>query len=454
MVLPSDFTRRTRAILGDEFDPFVQALEMDPVISIRINRNKGAEKPDNSEPVKWCDSGFYLSERPSFIADPLLHGGAYYVQEASSMFLSHIIRQIVHEPVKCLDLCAAPGGKSTLLTDALPDGSLLVSNEVIRQRSNILSENLAKWGAPDVIVTNNDPAAFGCFTHLFDIVVADVPCSGEGMFRKDPDSINEWSVDNVRLCAARSRRIIEDVWNALRPGGWLIYSTCTYNTEEDEENIQWINKTLGATSVEVPVPNEWSVTGPLKYDNPVYRFLPHKTRGEGFFIAVVRKQESEVETIHPRREKKKTTRPEPSLPDSVSRIADAFRRTCPCSPVRFGNSVYLQSPALSGTAHLLEQSLSILHSGILLGELKGNDLIPSAALALSRILPEDLFHTAELDYDSAIRYLRKEAITLPDSLPRGFIIVAYKGVRLGFVKNIGSRANNLYPQEWRIRKQL
>ena len=452
MTLPSDFTQRTQAILGDEFDRLTEALQTEPPVSIRINQAKGSVKPNDGESVKWCDSGYYLPSRPSFITDPRLHGGAYYVQEASSMFLDHVIRQLVHDPVKCLDLCAAPGGKSTLLTDALPKGSLLVSNEVIRQRSHILAENLAKWGAPDVIVTSNDPIEIGSFKHLFDVIVTDVPCSGEGMFRKDPSSINEWSVDNVKLCAARSKRIVQDVWNALHPGGLLIYSTCTYNTEEDEENIHWINETLGAESVRVDIPEDWQITGALKYDDPVYRFLPHKTRGEGFFLAVVRKADDEVETIRPKKEKKqKQTSP---LPDSVNKMAEVFSNTYPCKPILYGNSIYLQSPVLFETAKMLGQSLAILNAGILVGELKGNDLIPATELALSRILPQQLFPIVELDYDTAIQYLRKEAITLPEGQSRGYVIVSYQSIRLGFVKNIGNRANNLYPQEWRIRKQL
>ena len=298
MALPIDFITRTRALLGEEFDRLEAALNADVPVSIRINSMKGTPAPKAGAPVAWCESGFYLPERLSFTFDPLFHAGAYYVQEASSMFLEQAIKAYVKEPVRCLDLCAAPGGKSTHLASLLPDGSLLVSNEVIRSRSYVLAENIAKWGRPDTIVINNDPEEIGeALPHLFDVIVTDVPCSGEGMFRKDTDSTGEWSVDNVRLCASRGRRIIHDIWNALKPGGILIYSTCTYNTEEDEENIHYIIEELGAEALPIPTQEEWQITGALRFEHPVYRFFPHKTRGEGFFLAALRKAEGEIEEI-------------------------------------------------------------------------------------------------------------------------------------------------------------
>lgn len=228
MTLPSDFITRTRSLLGTEFDTLAAALQTEAPVSIRINRRKKAPAPRPEQTdgrVAWCESGYYLPARPAFTFDPLFHAGAYYVQEASSMFLEQAVRHYVTEPVRCLDLCAAPGGKSTHLLDLLPEGSLLVSNEVIRSRSQVLAENVAKWGNPDCIVTNNDPAELGQLTHWFDLLVTDVPCSGEGMFRKDPASRDEWSAANVEHCAARQRRILHDVWDALRPGGLLVYST-------------------------------------------------------------------------------------------------------------------------------------------------------------------------------------------------------------------------------------
>ena len=452
MALPIDFITRTRALLGNEFDSFEAALQADVPVSIRINEKKGTPAPCAGQPdsrVAWCGTGYYLPERLSFTFDPLFHAGAYYVQEASSMFLEQAIRRYVEKPVRCLDLCAAPGGKSTHLSSLLPEGSLLVSNEVIRSRSNILAENIAKWGNPNCIVTCNDPEEIGRLTHLFDVVVADVPCSGEGMFRKDTDSTGEWSIANVELCAGRGRRIIHDIWNALKPGGLLIYSTCTYNTEEDEENIHYIIEELGAEALPIPVEDEWQITGPLKYDHPAYRFFPHKTKGEGFFLAVLRKANTETEELRFKsKNKKEKGKAAPTIPETVkSYLSDAPS----FSPEWTGNILRMHPEPVREVYPLLREHLRILSAGICIGEVKGKDFIPAEELALSTALRPDAFPVADLDWDDAIRYLKKEALLLPAGTEKGYVLIRYKGFPLGFVKHLGNRANNLYPQEWRIR---
>lgn len=449
MALPTDFITRTRALLGSEYEQFETALQADVPVSIRINQAKGTIPPANGKPVAWSHTGYYLPERLSFTFDPLFHAGAYYVQEASSMFLEQAIRQYVSAPVKCLDLCAAPGGKSTHLLSLLPKDSLLVSNEVIRSRSYILSENIAKWGNPNHIVVNNDPEEIGGLTHMFDVIVTDVPCSGEGMFRKDTDSTGEWSIANVNLCAARSRRIIHDIWNALKPGGILIYSTCTYNTEEDEENIHYITEELGAEVLPVSIKDEWQITGALRFDFPVYRFFPHKTKGEGFFLAVLRKEEGEVEEIRikskGKKEKGKTALPIPQ---------EAFGFLSDINSFTLGwkeNFIQAYPKIYPDVFALCEERLKVLSAGISLGELKGKDLVPTQGLALSTELNPDVFPSIELEWEDAIKYLRKEAFPLHESTRKGYVLLRYKGFPLGFVKNLGNRANNLYPQEWRIR---
>lgn len=293
MNLPSDFITRTRTLLGEaQFEKLYEALQHDTPVSIRLNRNKCQSVPPESTPVPWCETGYYLNIRPTFTFDPLFHAGSYYVQEASSMFVEQAVRQYVHEPVVMLDLCAAPGGKSTLVRSVLPEGSMLVANEVMRNRSQVLAENLIKWGDEGVIVTNNDPADFTPLEAMFDVILTDVPCSGEGMFRKDPVAIGEWSIDNVTVCWQRQRRILKDIWPCLKPGGILIYSTCTYNREENEDNVAWIARELGAEVLPVAVQEAWNITGNLTGEEfPVYRFLPHRTVGEGLFLAVLRKHE-------------------------------------------------------------------------------------------------------------------------------------------------------------------
>ena len=329
------------------------------------------------------------------------------------MFLDRVIAQ--HCPDSfftnnaiTLDLCAAPGGKSTLLRAALPEQALLMSNEPDRRRANILMENMQKQGCPNVIVTNNFPKDYVKTGMLFDLILTDVPCSGEGMFRKDEGTIAEWSLQNVMKCATLQRSIVEDIWPCLKEGGILIYSTCTFNVHEDEENVRWIEEELGAETLSVNTESDWNITGSLLtgWQKPVYRFIPGITHGEGLFMAVLRKNA-----------------------DNGS-----------------NGKVTVHSKALS--------KLRILSDGKPMGTKKGKDIIPAHAEALLTTLPHDKYPRAELSLNDALRYLRHEAITLPADTPRGFVIVTYRFLPLGFVKNIGNRANNLYPQEWKIRKMI
>lgn len=450
MALPTEFIQRTRALLGEAYPRLETALQADAPVSLRVNRAKHTPAPAEGEAVGWCDSGYYLPRRLSFTFDPLLHAGAYYVQEASSMFLEQAIRQEVTGPVKCLDLCAAPGGKSTHLLSLLPAGSLLVSNEVIRSRSHILAENIAKWGNPAAVVTQNDPEAFGSLSHFFDVIVIDAPCSGEGMFRKDTDSAGQWSVANVELCAARQRRILDDVWEALKPGGLLIYSTCTYNTEENEENVRYLAEELGAEAIRLAVRPQWGVGGPLKYDYPVYRFFPHQTRGEGFFLAAVRKAAGEIAEIRfkPKAKKEKKQPQEPVVPTEIRswlQQPDLYR-------IAFEKEGWTAFPlAYHDDYRQLAARLNILTAGVRLGEIKGKKVAPAQALALSTASEPAAFPTAVVDWEEAIRYLRKETLNLPAMPEKGYVRIEYAGYPLGFVKQLGNRANNLYPQEWRIR---
>ena len=330
MNLPQAFIERTRQLLGEtQYPLFEEALQTEVPVSIRPNTAKYSMEVDG-EPIPWTSSGWYLKNRPTFTFDPLFHAGCYYVQEASSMFVEKVLREYVKEPVVMLDLCAAPGGKSTLCRSVLPGGSLLVANEVMRNRSQILAENLIKWGHPEVVVTNNDPSDFTALTHLFDVILTDVPCSGEGMFRKDQVAVDEWSLENVDVCWKRQRRILSDIWPSLKPGGLLVYSTCTFNREEDEDNVAWIARELGAEILPVPTDESWSITGNLTgMDFPVYRFLPHRTRGEGFFLAVLRKHEGTVETIQLRSEKKKKGK-DAKQPMAVPREAKMWLKDADC----------------------------------------------------------------------------------------------------------------------------
>ncbi len=467
MNLPSEFAERTRRLMGEEnFNALQAALQQEPSVSVRMNRAKRSEVPEGRR-VPWSDEGIYLDRRPTFTFDPLFHAGCYYVQEAGSMFVERALRTYVDHPVVMLDLCAAPGGKSTHARTVLPAGSLLVANEVMRNRSQILAENLIKWGYPEVIVTNNDPSDFTPLGPTFDVILTDVPCSGEGMFRKDAVAVEEWSVDNVANCEARQRRILADIWPTLKPGGLLIYSTCTYNREENEDNVLWIARTLGADILALPTDPAWGITGNLtENDFPVYRFLPHRTQGEGFFMAVLRKHSDEdaaeaeediaiYNKVKKEKRDKKGKRTGAGSPASAAVPAVArtwVERDGDYLWMMKGDTAVAFPAAHAALYQRLEAQLRVIHAGITVGSLKGKDFIPDHSLAMSTALQREAFATAEVTFEQAIAYLRKESITLsqPD-LPRGYVLLTYQGSPLGFVKHLGNRANNLYPQEWRIR---
>jgi len=442
MQLPETFIIRTKEALGDEWTAFEQALNEESPVSIRLNPRKAnrdslSETLPLSESVPWATDGYYLNSRPSFTSDPLFHAGCYYVQEASSMILEHFVRKYFPKPAKVLDLCAAPGGKSTHLSALLPDESLLVANEVIRSRVHILSENLVKWGNPNTIVIHNDPEKIGkALPGFFDVIVADLPCSGEGMFRKDPAAIAEWSENGVKHCAERQRRIVADIWQTLKPDGILIYSTCTYNREENEDNLEWICQTLNAELLEVP-----------------RRLMPHKIKGEGFFIAGLRKKGNAFTPPHKggagrMLHSNLTYHPKNSTPPLWGGVGGGVEFSYISE-----NNHWIAIPTIHYPAYIqVKNHLKIFSAGVALGEMKGKDRIPAHHLAMSNVLSETAFPQWEVDKETALAYLRKEALqNVPPELPKGYLLITYKKYPLGFVKNIGTRANNLYPQEWRIR---
>lgn len=463
MNLPVDFVTYTRRLLGeDAYTQLEEALQQETPVSVRVNEKKrsSGERTNavlaSSSKVGWCTTGYYLNERPTFTFDPLFHAGCYYVQEASSMFVEQVLRTYVTHPVVMLDLCAAPGGKSTHARSVLPEGSLLVANELIRNRSQVLAENLIKWGHPEVVVTQNEPADFAALSSFFDVILTDVPCSGEGMFRKDKGAIEEWSTENVHNCRNRQRDILSDVWEALKPGGLLIYSTCTYNRYEDEDNVAWLSGHFGAEVLPVPVKPEWNITGNLSENAfPAYHFFPHRTKGEGFFLAALRKPSQEdfsgdEETCRVKAKNKGGKNrakllPVPAECKKCLLHADAYRW-------EINENRITAFPLLHQERYVqLARCLKVIHAGIVVGELKGKDCIPHHSLAMSTELNADSFPHVSLTYEQAIAYLRKETLTLGEEVPRGYVLLTYQHVPIGFAKNIGNRANNLYPQEWRIR---
>lgn len=464
IALPQDFVSRLTESLGAErAQHLCAALDSGEMpVSLRLNTAKlptwPASLPDG-EAVPWCETGRYLSSRPAFILDPLIHAGGYYVQEAASMFVAQAYHTIYtregRHPDRVLDLCAAPGGKSTLWRSLMPEGSLLVANEPMRQRAQILAENLTKWGHPDTIVTNGFAEDFAPLTDYFDIVATDVPCSGEGMFRKDEGARQEWSVPNVIACAERQWSIVSTIWPALRPGGYLVYSTCTFNREENEDMVERIIRELGADLVCIPTQSGWHIDGDLTgQGREVYHFVPDKARGEGLFMAVLQKSADEVPTT--RKARRSKGRQQPSLPPVKGGAAvagwlkddGAFKLFRPDATHIGAIRQSLFEDVVSVTTNV-----RALTAGILLAEEKGHKLIPQHALALSTALNTEAFTRQEISLEVAQQYLRREAICLPPEAPRGYVILTYEGLPLGFANNLGARANNMYPQEWRIRNK-
>ena len=454
MELPQEFKDEMLELMPPaEAGALFCAIGSEPVVSIRLNGPSDALGDilaaeygvSFSGRVPWDESGFYLRERPSFTMNPLFHAGRFYVQEASSMFVGQAVRQCVNGPVRVLDLCAAPGGKSTHLLSLLPKGSLLVANEIVRSRANILCENIVKWGRADVVVTNDTPAHIGERSFLFDVILVDAPCSGEGMFRKDAVAVSEWSSDNVRMCAERQRAILEAVWPVLKPGGFLIYSTCTYNRYEDEDNVAWLSEHFGAEPVAIDVPDEWGITGDMTGRGlPVCHFFPHRTRGEGFFLALLHKPGSYTDVALPL--KSKSLRCDGPFVDWVAE-PERFRF------IERGDSVIALPEANADAMLQTSRCLSTVLCGLEVAVRKGRGWMPAHALAMSRNLRKDAFAVCSVSREQALAYLHGESVVLADA-PRGYVLVAYRGVPLGFANNVGNRANNLYPQQWRIRKPV
>lgn len=444
-LLPNSFKEYTQSIMGTSiYASLMKGMEDDPPVSIRFNPRKVCLSSCSMESVPWCYGGYYICERPAFTFDPKLHAGLYYVQEAASMFISKVIKEYCKEPGVVLDLCAAPGGKSTCAISSLPEGSILVSNEPIRQRAEVLAENMHKWGYPNTIVTNNYPNKYGKSGLVFDMVICDVPCSGEGMFRKAPNSISEWSTQNVVKYASLQREIVGQAWECIKPGGLLFYSTCTFNLQENEANVEWICNSLGGSLLEITTCKDWNITGSLMDGvGPVYRFIPGISKGEGLFIALVRKEAKAVNSRH------KDRRIRIKIP--IKRI-DWLEHPEVYSIVEDGMDIHaIPNEMLSLYGDLKASGMAVLKAGITIGKTKGKDIIPHQSLLLSGEMKKGIFPTVEVNYQQAIALLQREHVKIEYGQASGYLVVAFDGVAIGIIKNLGTRTNNLYPLAWRIK---
>ena len=454
MTVSPDFRSQISALLpADEAAALLHAIESTPPsVSVRLNAAKCLSLPPAAARVPWCSRGFYLDERVPFTFDPLLHAGAYYVQDASSMLLQLIVQRLVTSPVRYLDLCAAPGGKTTAALDALPVGSLMVTNEIMPDRARVLLENVVKWGSPACVVTSDSSERLGSLSGFFDVVAADVPCSGEGMFRKDEEAVAQWSPRLVEQCSERQREIIDNIWPALRPGGLLIYSTCTYNRSENEAMVEYVISCHGAESVPLSLPGEWNILPGIGTSAHCSRFMPHRTRGEGLFVAVLRKAGDAPHSPAVAKKAKPAKGKGASKP-AVAVPAEArqwLADSCFSLTADAAGTVAAIPTAHEAEVALLRSTVRVLHAGVGIATLKGRDAVPAHSLALSTALSPEAFPRCEVDYATAIAYLRGESITLPTA-PRGFVLITHRDLPIGFAKNLGTRANNLYPREWRIK---
>nr|WP_128547306.1 RNA methyltransferase [Larkinella soli] len=449
--LPVPFRQRMQAQLGAEYPVFTAALTEPVPVSIRVNPQKNVWQRKDAEPVAWCPEGFYLPERPVFTLDPLFQAGAYYVQEASSMLLADALRRTarLHRPLRVLDLCAAPGGKSTLLASLLTNDSLLVCNEVIRSRVPVLRENMEKWGYPNVAVSHHDPEEFGALAGFFDIVLVDAPCSGEGLFRKDPDATLEWSEENVALCAGRQQRILSAALPLLQEGGLLVFSTCTYNDEENLNNADWLHQ-QGLESIKLEFPDVWGVVEKSRNGVSGYQCYPHRVKGEGFFLSLFKnRNRTGAPTPVPRAFRSLKPLPARQIPavKPFLRQPDAFSFY-----IKPNLEVFALPEVLSADLRILDAALYNKGFGLEMGVFKGNDFIPSHALALSTAVSEDL-PAVDLNREDSLRFFKKENLVL-DSSVKGWLLARYEGLNLGWLKGIGSRVNNYLPKDWRIRMDI
>ena len=449
---PSNFLNLLAGSPGFDAENFIKAHQVsDSPTSIRLNPfKKSAIKSDKQVP--WCGEGYYLDTRPSFTFDPLFHAGCYYVQEASSMFIDHILRYINKDTdgIKVLDLCAAPGGKSTLINSTLKSNDLLVANEIIKTRVPVLMDNLTRWGTDNSIVTNNDPKDFGRLKGFFDIILVDAPCSGSGMFRKDPAAMEEWSEANVNLCHQRQERILADAYPALKEDGYLIYSTCSYSVEENEAILDWLCTEFELESVRIPIESDWGVVESQSAQKLAwgYRFYPDKVKGEGLFAACLQKKENsgDVPPAKDKEHQKANFKEIDQVKPYINNAADFFFFKVNDDWLAI-NRHHKESLAI------LQRYLYIKKSGIRIGKLMGKDLIPDHELALSLIVNKDQFLQTELNKDQAIQYLRRENITDLDVSDKGWSLMNFEGHALGWAKLLPNRINNYYPKEIRILSQ-
>ena len=451
MSLPEKFVERVCREMGaDEGEALCRALNGETPTSIRLNPRKPFAQLEGRS-VPWNKYGRYLDVRPSFTLDCGFNAGTYYVQEAGSQFVGHILEGVDLEGARLLDMCAAPGGKTTLYSTLVGESGLVVANEIVRNRAAVLADNVRKWGVGNVVVTNNEPRHIAAFEEWFDVVAVDAPCSGEGMFRKDEQARSEWSEGNVRMCAARQAEILDEAWQSLAGGGLLIYSTCTFNSDENEGTIRAFAERVGdeiEAAELVECPEEWGVVCGREGVWQTFRFYPHRTESEGFFAAVARKVPTGARRVTPKPRRKIMNDLGGKAREELSRWVENPKamRFAEVAETCYG----YYSEVYEDVKHLAE-SLSVIYSGVAMGRIFGSTLKPDAALAFFVGLKKDAVARATLERDEALQYLRKQEVPA-ERFREGMNLVECEGCALGFAKRIGNRCNNLFPNSLRILK--
>ena len=428
---------------------YLTALDADESItSIRIHPRKGIEiAKHNLEGIPWCSNGYYLPERPQFTLDPYFHAGAYYVQDAGSMLLRWMLEQIPIESkkeVKILDLCGAPGGKSTLIAEWLDGEGCLHANEVIQSRAQILAKNLSRSGYANVIITQLDPKDLGKLVDHYDIIVVDAPCSGEGMWRKDPKTIEEWSPDHVKLCAARQERILDNIFPALAPNGFLIYATCAFNHHENIDQVKTLCEQQKMKSIPLQPPADWKLLTIEKEGVYGLQSLPGSSKGEGLFIALLQNQKREGIDRKPFKSDFLKRKDQSLLFSFIDDDAQNFPYIKSRSDV-----LYLIPPLVHDLYQHIPRKNKVVRSGLLAGKLTDRLFLPSHELALSLHLHPDV-NSFEMDKTEALSFLRKELSKI-DSDKKGWLTMNFNGLPLAWAKNLGNRINNYLPKGDMIR---
>ena len=453
--LPEKFIATLTAALGaEECRALCEALDTPATVAIRLHPDKPSKAAKGARPIAWSEGGYYLDERPSFTTAAAFHAGAYYVQEPSSQFVGHVLRPIVErEPsLRLLDLCAAPGGKTTLYSSLVGCDGLVVANEINRQRAAVLADNVRKWGVGNVVVTNNDPSHFGGFEQWFDVVAVAAPCSGEGMFRKTPEARDEWNEGSAAMCADRQMKILQDIWPPLRAGGTLLYSTCTFNRTEDEGLLErfteWVGEEELEAEDEVAIGEDWGIVCGRVGAWQTFRFMPHRAEGEGFFAAIARKSTNAgCKSRNPKSRK--------SILSTVDRRTATELERWVKEPQKMkwaaiNDTFYGYYAAHSDDIKILAEAMTVIHSGVCMGQIFKGRLKPDHSLAMFIGLNTNVVNVIEVEHKVALDYLRRGDIGVCEGMVEGINLLCAESLPLGWIKRVGNRSNNLYPNSLRI----